>query len=160
MDIRPATPTDADAIWTMLEPAFRAGDSYAIDPRIARDDALAYWLGPAHRTFLADEANAALGTFYLRANQGGNGDHVCNAGFVTAPAARGRGVARAMLERALDLGREQGFAAMQFNFVVETNTRALSIWTAYGFDIVGRVPQAFRHPQEGLVDALILHRFL
>lgn len=160
MEIRPATPADGDAVWTLLEPTFRAGDSYAIDPAISRAEALAYWLGPTHRAFLAHEAGDAVGTFYLRANQGGNGDHVCNAGFVTAPAARGRGVARAMLERALDLGRDEGFAAMQFNFVVETNTRALAIWTAYGFDIAGRVPQAFRHPQAGLVDALILHRFL
>lgn len=160
MEIRAATPADSYAIWALLEPTFRAGDSYAIDPEIARDDALAYWLGPSHRSFVAHEGAAALGTFYLRANQGGNGDHVCNAGFVTGPAARGRGVARAMLERALDEGRAQGFAAMQFNCVVETNARALAIWTAYGFDIVGRVPQAFRHPQEGLVDALILHRFL
>lgn len=160
MEIRPATPADGDAIWTLLEPAFRAGDSYAIDPEITRDDALAYWLGPSHRAFVAHEGAAALGTFYLRANQGGNGDHVCNAGFVTQPAARGRGVARAMLERALGEGRARGFAAMQFNCVVETNARALAIWTAYGFDIVGSVPQAFRHPQEGLVEALILHRFL
>ena len=160
MEIRPATPADGDAIWSMLEPAFRAGDSYAIDAGIRREDGLAYWLGPTHRAFLAHEAGAAVGTFYLRANQGGNGDHVCNAGFVTGPAARGRGVARAMLERAFDEARARGYAAMQFNFVVETNTRALAIWTGYGFDIVGRVPQAFRHPQAGLVDALILHRFL
>lgn len=159
MQFRPAKEADGAAIWAMLEPAFRAADSYAIDPGISRETALDYWCGPAHRTWLAED-DAPCGTYYLRANQGGNGDHVCNAGFVTAPGATGRGVARAMLAHALETGREAGFAAMQFNCVVQTNTRAIDIWQRAGFDIIGRVPQGFRHPQAGLVDALILHRML
>ncbi|PZX15023.1 acetyltransferase (GNAT) family protein [Palleronia aestuarii] len=154
---RVTRPGDDARLWAILGPIFRAGDTYAIDPGIAEDDALAYWCGPAHETWLTEDGT---GSYYLRANQGGNGDHVCNAGFATSQAARGRGTARGMLEHALDRGRDRGFRAMQFNFVVSRNVRALAIWSDYGFDIVGRVPQAFRHPEEGFVDALVLHRFL
>lgn len=152
-----ASDGDDDALWAILEPAFRAGDSYAVAPDIGRAAALGYWCEPGHEVWIA---GAELGSYYLRANQGGNGDHVCNAGFVTAAAARGRGVARAMLGHALVRARERGFTAMQFNFVVATNTRAIAIWQDYGFDIVGRVPQAFRHPVHGPTDALVMHRHL
>ncbi|SHI72374.1 Acetyltransferase (GNAT) family protein [Palleronia salina] len=147
----------ADALWAMLEPMLRAGETYCLPVDLDRAGALAYWCGPTHETWIAGDD---LGTYYLRPNQQGNGDHVCNAGFVTAPGAAGRGVARTMLEHALQRARDRGFAAMQFNFVVASNARALRIWADYGFDIVGRVPQAFRHPRLGPTDALILHRTL
>ncbi|MBJ3763265.1 GNAT family N-acetyltransferase [Maribius pontilimi] len=147
----------ADALWAILEPMLRAGETYCLPRDMGRAAALAYWCDAAHEVWMAGDG---LGTCYLRANQAGGGDHVCNAAFVTAPGGGGKGVARAMLEHALDRARERGFAAMQFNFVVASNTRALKIWADYGFDIVGRVPQAFRHPAHGMTDALILHRFL
>ena len=158
--IRPAEPGDAEAIWAVLEPVFRAGDTYTVDPDISRDDALAYWCGPAHRTFVAEEADRVLGTYYLRRNQGGGGGHVCNCGYVTAPAARGKGVARAMLTHSLEEAVRQGFRAMQYNFVVATNTRAIATWERAGFRTVGRLPGAFRHPTEGMVDALVMWRDL
>lgn len=154
------TGSDHDALWTMLRPVFRAGDTYAIDPAISRDDALAYWCGADHGTWLAEENGAPLGSYYLKTNQPGGGAHVCNCGFVTAPAARGKGVARIMLDHALDMARAAGFAAMQFNFVVATNSRAIDIWCRAGFDTVGRLPGAFRHPEQGLVDALVMYRRL
>lgn len=160
LTIRPATRADDDAVWTMLEPVFRAGDTYAIDPDIPRDDALAYWFGPERRVFLAQDGGEALGTYYMVRNQKGGGSHVCNCGYITAPAARGRGVARAMLAHSLDAAPGFGFRAMQFNFVVSTNTRAIAIWEGAGFDIVGRLPGAFRHPQQGYVDALVMFRSL
>lgn len=158
--IRAATPDDAPALWAMLEPVFRAGDTYAIEPDIGRDAALDYWLGGSHRVFVAEEAGTPLGSYYICPNQRGGGAHVCNCGFVTAPAAQGRGVARAMLAHALDTGRDMGFAAMQFNFVVSTNTRAVALWQSAGFGVVGRLPGAFRHPQAGPVDALVMFRQL
>lgn len=154
------TGSDHDALWTMLRPVFRAGDTYAIDPAISRDDALAYWCGADHGTWLAEENGTPLGSYYLKTNQPGGGAHVCNCGFVTAPAARGKGVARIMLDHALDMARAAGFAAMQFNFVVATNSRAIDIWSRAGFDTVGRLPGAFRHPEQGLVDALVMYRRL
>ena len=144
----------------MLEPVFRAGDTYAIDPAISRADALAWWRGGTHSAALAEAGGVALGSYYICPNQQGGGAHVCNCGFVTAPNAQGRGVARAMLTHALSEAGRRGFAAMQFNFVVETNTRAVKLWQAHGFDIVGRLPRAFRHPRAGLVDALVMYRHL
>ncbi|MEM1429443.1 MAG: GNAT family N-acetyltransferase [Pseudomonadota bacterium] len=159
LTIRPTTGADEDRIWSLLEPVFRAGDTYAIEPDIPREQALAYWTGAPHRAFLA-QAEQALGTYYLRPNQRGGGAHVANAGFITSPAARGRGIARAMLHHAEDLARQAGFLAMQFNFVVGTNAAALHIWYSEGYAEVGRLPRAFRHPAQGLVDAYVLMKDL
>ena len=158
--IRPATKADHPAIWAILEPVFRAGDTYTIDPDITPEEALAYWCGPLHSTFVAEAAGETLGTYYLRRNQGGGGGHVCNCGYITAPAARGRGIARAMLGHSLDEARRQGYRAMQYNFVVATNTRAIETWERAGFRVVGRLPGAFDHPGEGMVDALVMWRDL
>ncbi|TCS65335.1 ribosomal protein S18 acetylase RimI-like enzyme [Primorskyibacter sedentarius] len=157
---RPAEPRDSDALWAMLEPVFRAGDSYAIDPQISPEDALDYWTGPDRETWVVEANGAPLGSYYLKANQQGGGSHVCNCGFVTAAQAQGRGVARKMLDHALKRAPKAGFSAMQFNFVVATNTRAIAIWERAGFDVVGRLPGAFRHPEKGFVDALVMYRDL
>ncbi|MFD1509994.1 GNAT family N-acetyltransferase [Lacimonas salitolerans] len=158
--IRSYTPADADAVQAMLMPVFRAGDTYSIDTDISAPAALAYWTGAGRRVFVANADAVALGTYYITRNQGGGGAHVCNCGFVTDAAARGRGVARAMLDHAVSTARDMGFRAMQFNFVVSTNTRAIAIWQGAGFDIVGRLPGAFRHPDHGYVDALVMYRDL
>lgn len=160
MPIRPATETDRDAIWAILGPTVRAGETYTIDPDISREDALAYWLGADRETFVLEEDGAVLGTYYLRANQGGGGRHVCNCGYMTGVSATGRGVARRMLEHSLAYAPSRGFRAMQFNFVVSTNERALRLWQSYGFAIVGRLPGAFRHPSKGYVDAVVMFRDL
>lgn len=156
--IRKATPADAPALWAMLEPVFRSGETYAIDPGISEADALAYWT--AEHAFVAEIDGAFLGTYYIRRNQMGGGDHVCNAGFVTAKGAEGRGVARAMLNDALHRAPLLGFEAMQFNFVLANNTRAVDIWRKARFTEIGRIPRAFRHPRDGYVDALILWKDL
>lgn len=158
--LRPAAAGDDDALWDMLRPVFRAGDTYTIDPGISRETALAYWTGADHGTWLAEIDGTVLGSYYLKTNQAGGGKHVCNCGFVTSPAARGKGIARAMLDHALETARAAGFLAMQFNFVVSSNTRAIDIWTRSGFDTVGRLPDAFRHPELGFVDALVMYRRL
>ena len=165
LSIRAATEADADALWALLRPVFRAGDTYAVEPGIGRREALAYWTGAPRgplpgTAFLAEEDGQPAGTFYLRPNARGGGAHVANAGFVTARAAQGRGVGRAMLHAAEREARQRGFLAMQFNFVVATNTRALHIWQSAGYEAVGRLPRAFRHPREGLVDAVLLYKSL
>jgi len=154
--IRPAGPGDADTIWAMLEPVFRAGRTYAIDPAISRSDALAYWM--AAHAFIAEDA-APLGTFYIQPNRPGGGAHYCNCGFVTAPGAEGRGVARAMLAHALTEAAGLGYEGMVFNFVVATNTRAIALWERAGFEVVGRVPGAFRAGGQD-TDALVMFRKL
>ncbi|WP_273251267.1 GNAT family N-acetyltransferase [Sediminimonas qiaohouensis] len=157
---RPATEADNDALWAMLCPVFRAGDTYAIDRDISREGALAYWCAPAREVWVFEADGGVVGSYYLTANAGGGGAHVCNAGFVTAQAAQGKGVARAMLDHALYRARSRGFAAMQFNFVVASNTRAVGLWRRAGFDVVGTLPGAFRHPERGAVDALVMYRRL
>ncbi|MEO1067461.1 MAG: N-acetyltransferase [Pseudomonadota bacterium] len=158
ISIRQATAADQNAIWRILEPVFRAGDTYTIDPNVSREDALAYWLSPSHTTFVAEEGGDTLGTYYVRPNQGGNGDHVANCGYITSETARGRGVARAMLEHSLKEAPRAGYQAMQFNFVVATNVRAVETWKRYGFEIIGSQPLAFRHPVQGLVDAYVMYK--
>lgn len=160
MLIRPASSDDGAAIWSIIGPVIRAGDTYALDPRLSQEDALAYWMGSDRETFVAEVDGVVMGTYYLRANQGGGGGHVCNCGYMTGAAARGRGIARAMCAHSLDRARERGFRGMQFNFVVRTNLRAIALWQAMGFDIVGRVPGAFDHPAQGYVDALVMYRTL
>lgn len=158
--IRPATPDDADAIAALILPVIRAGDTYALPRDMAAADALAYWCASDHATFVMEEEGRILGSYYLRANQRGGGDHVANCGYMVDATARGRGVARAMAAHSLATARARGFAAMQFNFVVASNVRAVALWQAFGFAIVGRLPRAFRHPTLGHVDALVMFRSL
>lgn len=160
MKIREAAAADKDAIWAILEPVVRAGDTYTIDPDISRDAALRYWFGPERRVYVCEDGGKILGTYYIVRNQKGGGSHVCNCGYVTAPAARGRGVARAMLAHSLDTAPRLGFRAMQYNFVVSTNIRAVETWQRAGFEVVGRLPGAFLHPAQGYVDALVMYRVL
>ena len=127
---------------------------------LTREQALDYWFEDGHEPFVAVDGDAVLGIYYLRANQNGNGSHVANCGYMTHPDAQGKGVARAMLEHSLARARERGFRAMQFNIVVGTNERAVRTWSAYGFETVGRLPGAFRHPRFGYVDALVMYRSL
>lgn len=161
LTIRRAEATDAETILALILPVFRAGDTYAIDPGIGPAEALAYWCAPDRIVHLAvDATGRALGTYYIRPNAGGGGGHVCNCGYVTAGDARGQGVARAMLDHSLSEARRQGYRAMQYNFVVETNRRAVETWARAGFRTVGRLPGAFRHPQAGYVDALVMWKDL
>ncbi|MGI8527607.1 MAG: GNAT family N-acetyltransferase [Pseudolabrys sp.] len=160
MNIRPAAAQDDDAIWRVIGPAFCAGETYPLPRDISRADALAYWRTSSHEVFVAEDGGAMLGTYYLRANQKGGGAHVCNCGYIVAPDAMKRGVARAMCAHSLQHAKARGFTAMQFNFVIASNQRAVRLWQQMGFDIVGMLPGAFEHPTQGLVDALVMFRRL
>jgi len=160
MLIRPARAEDAAAIWAIIGPTIRAGETYTLDPQLSEADALAYWLGSDKETFVAEEDGAILGTYFMRPNQAGGGAHVCNCGYVTSEAATGRGIARLMCRHSLDHARARGYRAMQFNFVVTTNERAVRLWESLGFKTVGRLPLAFRHPTRGYVDALVMFQSL
>ncbi len=158
--IRTSTIADAEAVWKILEPTIRAGETYTIPRDFTREQALAYWYAPHHETFVAEEDGAILGSYYLRTNQQGGGSHVANCGYMTAPEASGRGIASAMCAHSLDRAREQGFLAMQFNIVISTNEVAIRLWQKFGFEIVGRLPKAFHHPNQGYVDAFVMYREL
>jgi ribosomal protein S18 acetylase RimI-like enzyme len=156
LNIRPATAAHHAAIWAILEPTIRAGETYALPRDLPRDAALLYWT--AHQTFVAEANNEVVGTYYLKPNQQGGGAHVANCGYMTAPHATGRGIARAMAEHSLAHAKSNGFTAMQFNFVIATNTRAIALWHALGFQTLCRLPAAYHHPTAGLVDALVMFR--
>ena len=143
-------------------PVIREGSTYTLNLDMSEADAIAYWMAPDKETFVAEERENGdiVGTYYIRPNQGGGGRHVCNCGYMTGVAARGRGIARQMCEHSLDYARSCGYRAMQFNFVVSTNERAVWLWQSLGFEIVGRLPAAFNHPAYGYVDALVMYQAL
>ncbi len=160
MLIRPATNGDADAIWTIMDPILRAGETYTLPRDMDKESALAYWLSPEREVFVAEDQGEIVGTYCLQANQKGGGAHVANCGYMTAVSATGRGAGRAMCAHSLDRARERGFRSMQYNFVISTNGRAVRLWQSFGFEIVGRLPDAFQHPTRGYVDAYVMYRIL
>ncbi|SDE61559.1 GNAT family N-acetyltransferase [Rhodospira trueperi] len=161
MIIRPFRETDGDALWRVIEPAIRAGETYALPRDMTRAAAVDYWCGRSHETFVAEDGDGGIvGTYYMRPNQKGGGAHVANCGYVTRPDAGGRGIARAMGEHSLNHAKARGFHAIQFNCVVSTNTRAVALWQRLEFQIVGTLPGAFEHPRHGFVDAYIMYRHL
>lgn len=158
--IRPATPADHDAIWSIMEPVIREGASYPLDPALDRAGAFQYWFAADKQVFVAETDGAVLGTYYIKPNSTGLADHVANAGYMTHTAARGRGIAKAMAADSFARARAQGFRAMQFNLVIATNEVALRLWQKLGLQVVGRLPEAFRHKERGYVDALVMYRML
>ena len=162
MIIRAATRADDAAILDIVGRAIRSGTVFTADPAGGDAGVWAYWR-PAHAVnFVAEAEGRVLGTSYLRPNNppGGPADHIANAGYCTHPAAAGQGVAQALLSHSLVEARSRGFSAMQFNFVVASNTRAVATWTKAGFAVVGRLPGAFRHPEHGPTDALVMWKSL
>jgi L-amino acid N-acyltransferase YncA len=157
MKIRPAAGADRAAIWKIFHEVVAAGDTYAIDPDMSREEALAYWFSAHTRTYVADSTVGVVGTYILRPNQSGGGSHVANAAFMVAPEARGQGIGRAMGEHCLSEARRLGFRAMQFNFVASTNESAVRLWQQLGFEIVGTLPGAFCHPKNGYVDVYVMY---
>lgn len=151
---------DWRAVWEILRPVFRAGDTYAVDRDTSEEDAHEYWASEPGDTFVAECDGEILGTYYIRPNQAGGGRHICNCGYITGIHAAGRGVARVMCSHSLDHAKRVGYRGMQFNFVVSSNVRAVELWKRFGFDVVGRLPLAFEHPKDGFVDALVMFRAL
>jgi L-amino acid N-acyltransferase YncA len=183
MKIRQATEADHDAIWKIFREVVAGGDTYALDPHMSREDALAYWFACRTHTYVmeidrqsageadsfpgtatpsptADANRTIAGTYILRPNQSGGGSHVANAAFMVPASARGKGIGRAMAEHCLSEARRLGFHAMQFNFVISTNTSAIRLWQELGFEVVGNLPRAFRHPAKGYVDVYVMYRLL
>ncbi|MES1929177.1 acetyltransferase [Salinisphaera dokdonensis CL-ES53] len=149
-------------LWALIEPVFRAGETYSYPTDISEEQARAVWIEQPVATFVAVDAGTGelLGTYFLKPNQPGLGNHVCNCGYIVATKARGRGVASALCEHSQSEAIAHGFRAMQYNLVVETNTGAVRLWQRLGFEIVGQLPGAFRHPVEGEVDAFVMYKRL
>lgn len=160
--IRGATPDDWPQIWPFLREIVRAGETYAYDQDMDEATARRMWLvpPPARTVVAVRDDGAVVGTANMYANREGPGSHVASASFMVDPRAAGQGAGRALGEDALAWARRSGFRAMQFNAVVETNVRAVSLWRSLGFEIIGTVPEAFRHPTEGYVGLHVMYRRL
>jgi ribosomal protein S18 acetylase RimI-like enzyme len=161
---QPFQPRHWASVWRILEPVFRAGETYAFSPDISEAQARHVWSEVPAATFVAlndEEARGeVLGTYYIKPNQPALGAHVCNCGYVVAEQARGRGIASAMCEHSQEEARARGFRAMQYNLVVSTNEGAIRLWKKHGFALIGVLPLAFRHPRLGYVDALVMYKQL
>ncbi|MAW79966.1 MAG: GNAT family N-acetyltransferase [Parvularcula sp.] len=153
--------SDWPEVWAVLEPAFRAGQSYPLPRDVSEADARKYWIKTdGYNAVARDDAGAVAGVYYLRPDQGGPGDHICNAGYVIAEAARGRGLATKLCLQSQDQARAMGFRGMKFNLVVSTNAAAIKAWKKAGMKIIATVPAAFRHPAQGFVDAYVMFKSL
>ena len=158
MQIRRATDADWPYLWTIIEPIMREGETFALPRDGDQEVARAYFASPEKVNFIAEDQGEILGASYIRANQQGGGSHIANCGYMTAPAARGRGIARALCTHSIEYCRTQGYRGIQFNFVVSTNEPAIHLWQSFVFEILARLPKAFDHPRLGLVDALLMFK--
>jgi len=159
--IQPFEQRDWSPVWRIIEPVFRAGETYPFPPDINEAEAHSAWIEAPSATFVAaDENNGILGTYYIKPNQPGLGAHVCNCGYIVAEKARGKGIASEMCRHSQREALSFGFRAMQYNLVVSTNEGAVQLWKNHGFEIVGRLPEAFRHPRLGFVDAYVMYKLL
>lgn len=159
--IRPYEESDWPSVWPLLHETFAAGDTYTFSPQSSEQEIHRAWVEVPAATFVACSLDGQiLGTYFLKANQPGLGAHVCNCGYVVAPQARGQGIASLMCEHSQVEAIAMGFRAMQFNFVVSTNERAVQLWQRLGFAIVGRLPGAFNHRELGYVDAFVMFKQL
>ena len=160
MIIRLATMTDFDAIWPIFQDIIKAADTYAYQPNMSKEEARNVWMEQPKRTYVFEEGNQVLGTYYIKTNQSGPGSHVCNCGYMVLSSARGNGLGLTMCEHSQRIAKELGYKAMQYNFVASTNDVAVRLWQKLGFQTVGTLPQAFNHPKQGYVDALVMYKWL
>jgi L-amino acid N-acyltransferase YncA len=160
-EFRFASADDWPAIWPIWHAVVAAGDTYTWAPDTTEEQARALWMPPRPAvTVVAERDGAVVATALLKPAQSGPGDHVANAGFMVDPGRAGGGIGRALAEFVLDEARRRGYRSMLFSAVVAANVRAVGLWTSLGFGIIGTVPEAFRHPTEGLVGLHIMHRTL
>ena len=154
--IRKATSDDEEQIWSILKPIIRNGETYAIKKNTKRDTAIKNWMYGKHSCYIIENNTQVMGSYYICTNQEGGGDHICNCGFIVKSGVAGNGYGRLMVNHSLNLAKKMGFKGMQFNFVVSNNKNAINLWKSVGFEIVGRLPLAFHHPTDGLIDALVM----
>jgi ribosomal protein S18 acetylase RimI-like enzyme len=159
--IRSFEESDWAAAWRIIEPVFRAGETYAFSPGISEEEAHKVWVEIPTATYVAvNDAKEVLGTYYIKPNQPALGAHVCNCGYIVSENARGRGIASAMCAHSQREAAALGFQSMQYNLVVATNEQAVRLWKKHGFKVIGTLPEAFRHSRLGLVDALVMFKKL
>ena len=160
MNIREVIDGDFDGIWPIFHHIVKAGETYAYPRDTSKVQAEKIWLEAPRKTYVVEEAGIIVGTYFIKTNQAGPGEHVCNCGYMVAPVARGQGIASLMCQHSQQQALELGYKAMQFNFVAASNTGALKLWHKLGFATVGCLPKAFLHPQLGYIDAMVMYKWL
>ena len=160
LEIRKANPSDNDAIWQIIKEVIATGDTYAFNPGSSKEKMLAYWCAPEAHTYIALQDGIIAGTFVMKDNQPALGSHIANSGYMVSPLAAGKGIGKAMAIFSLEEAKQIGYKAMQFNFVIKSNERAIKLWQQLGFVIIGEVPEAFNHSVQGLTNVYIMYRKL
>lgn len=160
MEIKEASIQDFDLIWPIFHEVAKAGETYAFRTDTSKEEALNIWVKTPRKTYIALDDGEVIGTYYLKTNHAGPGDHVCNCGYMVAASASGKGVATTMCKHSQTMAKEFGYKAMQFNFVASTNEGAIRLWHKLGYNTVGKLPNAFNHPAKGFVDALVMYKWL
>jgi ribosomal protein S18 acetylase RimI-like enzyme len=160
LHIRESISGDAEHVWSIIREVIAAGDTYAFAPDTPKADMLNYWYAPGAHPHVALIDGEVAGTYVIRSNQPGLGAHVANGAFMTSPRFRRNGIGRAMGAHALEAARQRGYLAMQFNFVVKTNTQAVALWESLGFKVMAEIPNAYRHTRNGFTSIYIMHRYL
>lgn len=160
MEIRRATDEDFDDIWPFFREIASAGETYGYPTDIAYPEAKKVWIDYPQHTYVASIDGEIVGSYFIVRNHEGPGEHVCNCGYMVSPRARGKGVATSLCLHSQRIACELGYLAMQFNFVAASNVQAVALWSKLGFEIVGRLPKAFKHPSLGFSDALLFYKWL
>lgn len=159
--IRRATDDDWPQIWPIYQQVVSAGETYAYPEPPVEEVARSLWMeAPPGHAVVAINDGVIVGTAKAGPNRPGRGAHVATASFMVDPTYQGHGVGRALGEYVIRWAREAGYRSMQFNAVVETNSAAVHLWQALGFQILTTVPEAFDHPRLGLVGLHIMYRTL
>jgi ribosomal protein S18 acetylase RimI-like enzyme len=160
IEIRKAKPADHDQIWEIIRQVISKGDTYVFDPASPKEKMLDFWCSEGKHTYVATIAGKVAGTFLLKDNQPDLGRHIANGAYMVLPDAGGLGIGKAMGEFSIEEARRLGYKAMQFNFVIKSNERAVKLWEKLGFKIIGEIPEAFDHQQNGLTNAYIMYQKL
>ena len=160
MQIRKATDADLDAVWKIFKAVIETGDTYVFDPLTPQVDLKKLWFTSSMTTFVAEVDHRILGTYMIKPNQIGLGNHIANCGYMVSPNAQGQGIGRKLCVHSMAYAKQCGYLGIQFNIVVSTNTRAVKLWKKLGFRIIGTTPKGFRHATLGLVDTYIMFREL
>lgn len=160
MNIRPAVEKDFAEIWRIFKSVIAKEDTYVNRPDTTAPEAHDKWMNKAAKTFVAEINGKIVGAYLLKPNQVDLGSHIANASYIVDENTRGAGVGKALAAHSISTAKEFGYSAMQFNFVVSTNEAAVKLWKSVGFEIIGTIPQAFRHKTLGFVDAYIMYQKL
>lgn len=160
LNIRKAQDNDKPAIWRIIKAVIAGGDTYVFDPDTPEDEMMRFWFTLDKYNYIGEIDGEIVATFWLRANQPGLGKHVSNAAYMVSPDAHGKGIGKQIALWSLDEAKRLGFEAMQFNFVVKSNTNAVKLWQNIGFKVIGEIPDAIYHAKNGLTNAYIMYRKL